>query len=45
MMRVAILTGQPFSEVLEWEDRDFATAVRYLDEKHDAEKDAMKGRR
>ncbi len=44
-MRIAILTGQPFSEVLEWDDRDIATAVVYLDEKADAEKDAAKGRR
>jgi hypothetical protein len=43
-MRLAILTGQPFSEVLDWDDRDVATATRYLEEKQDAEKDAMKGR-
>lgn len=43
-MRLALMSGQPFTEVLEWDDRDVATAWRYLDEKNDAEKDAAKGR-
>lgn len=34
-MSLALATGQPFSEVLDWSDQDIATAHALLEELHD----------
>jgi hypothetical protein len=42
MIRLALLTGQPVSEVLEWDDRTIATAWDWLDDQGEAQRDAAR---
>lgn len=43
-VRLAMTTGQSLSELLTWEPQALETALIWLDEKQDAEKDAARGR-
>jgi hypothetical protein len=40
-----VISGQPVSEVLDWDDRTVATVWEYLDERADAERDALRAAR
>ena len=44
MVRLSLVTRVPLSELVTWEPESLATAVEYLKDKAEAEKDAAKGR-
>jgi len=44
LIRLALATRQPLSEVQEWDDATIMTVLNILDEQADAMKDAAKGR-
>jgi hypothetical protein len=44
LVRLALITGQPLSELMTWEPEALQTAMVWLEEKRDAEKDAAKRR-